>query len=84
MLKDSGIQCRIKWVLLTLQHWAHSRNWHTAADEKTIKKSSLLSLSGKGVTVLGKLFTPIVPLFTKQRNWYRPMGREGNCGPGGK
>ena len=21
------------------------------------------------VTVLGKLFTPIVPLFTKQRNW---------------
>jgi len=48
------------------------------------KKSSLLSLSGKGVTVLGKLFTPIVPQFTKQRNWYRPMGREGNCGPGGK
>ena len=24
------------------------------------------------VTVLGKLFTPIVPLFTKQRNWYQP------------
>jgi len=22
------------------------------------------------VTVLGKLFTPIVPLFAKQRNWY--------------
>ena len=22
-----------------------------------------------GLTVLGKLFTPIVPLFTKQRNW---------------
>ena len=22
-----------------------------------------------GVTVLGKLFTPIVPLFTKQQNW---------------
>jgi len=21
------------------------------------------------VTVLGKLFTPVVPLFTKQRNW---------------
>ena len=21
------------------------------------------------ITVLGKLFTPIVPLFTKQRNW---------------
>jgi len=36
------------------------------------------------ITVLGKLFTPIVPLFTKQRNWYRPTGREGNCGPGGK
>ena len=36
------------------------------------------------VTVLGKLFTPIVPLFTKPRNWYRPTGWEGNCGPGGK
>jgi len=24
------------------------------------------------VTVLGKLFTPVVPLFTKQRNWYQP------------
>ena len=24
------------------------------------------------VTVLGKLFTSIVPLFTKQRNWYQP------------
>jgi len=24
------------------------------------------------VTVLGKLFTPIVPLFTKQRNWLQP------------
>jgi len=24
------------------------------------------------VTVLGKLFTPIVLLFTKQRNWYQP------------
>ena len=24
------------------------------------------------VTVLGKLFTPIVPLFTTQQNWYQP------------
>ena len=24
------------------------------------------------VTVLGKLFTPIVPVFTKQRNWLQP------------
>jgi len=24
------------------------------------------------VTVLGKLFTPIVPLFTKQQNWLQP------------
>ena len=24
------------------------------------------------VTVSGKLFTPIVPVFTKQRNWYQP------------
>jgi len=38
------------------------------------------------VTVLGKLFTPIVPLFTKQRNWYsRPLNDcGGNCRPGGK
>jgi len=27
---------------------------------------------GCRVTVLGKLFTPIVPLFTKQRNWQQP------------
>jgi len=24
------------------------------------------------VTVLGKLFTPIVPMFTKQQNWQQP------------
>jgi len=36
------------------------------------------------ITVLRKLFTPVVPLFTKQRNWYRPTVREGNYGPGGK
>jgi len=30
------------------------------------------------VTVLGKLFTPIVNI--KQRNCYRPTGLEGNCG----
>ena len=24
------------------------------------------------LTVLGKLFTPIVPLFTKQQNWQQP------------
>ena len=24
------------------------------------------------VTVLGELFTPIVPLFTKQQNWQQP------------
>jgi len=38
-----------------------------------------------GVTVLGKLFTPIVPLFAKQRNCSSPLkGCEGNCMPGGK
>jgi len=37
------------------------------------------------VTVLGKLFTPIVPLFTKQQNGSSPLkGCGGNCGPGGK
>ena len=35
------------------------------------------------VTVLGKLFTPIVPLFTRIGS--RPLkGCEDNCGPGGK
>jgi len=32
------------------------------------------------VTVLGKLFTPVVPLFTKQQNWYWPTGWKDNCG----
>jgi len=37
------------------------------------------------VTVLGKLFTPIVSLFTKQRTGSSPLkGCEGNCRPGGK
>jgi len=39
------------------------------------------------VTVLGKLFTPIVPLFTKQQNGSSPLkGCGGNCicRPGGK
>ena len=29
------------------------------------------------VTVLGKLFTSIVPLFTKQQNWWQPSRVEG-------
>jgi len=37
------------------------------------------------VTVLGKLFTPIVLLFTKQQNGSSLLkGCEGNCRPGGK
>ena len=38
------------------------------------------------ITVLGKLFTPIVPLFIKQRNFGSSPGCEGrpNCRPGGK
>jgi len=37
------------------------------------------------VTVLGKLFTPIVHLFTKQQNWQQPSKGCGcNCRPGGK
>ena len=37
------------------------------------------------VTVLGKLFIPIVPLFTKQRNSSSPLKAcKGNCRTGGK
>jgi len=36
------------------------------------------------VTVLGKLLTPIVPLFAKQRGSSPLKGWEGNCRPGGK
>jgi len=38
------------------------------------------------VTVLGKLFTPIMPLFTPRSEiGSSPLeGCEGNCGPGGK
>ena len=37
------------------------------------------------VTVLGKLFTPIVPLFTKQQIGSSPLkGCRGNSRPGGK
>jgi len=37
----------------------------SGAEEPGFKSQSL----GGRVTVLGKLFTPIVPLFTKQQNW---------------
>ena len=43
-------------------HWAQG----------TIDWASLRSPRGRGnfgVTVLGKLFTPTIPLFTKQQNW---------------
>jgi len=37
------------------------------------------------VTVLGKLFTTIVPLFTKSKIGNSTLkGRKGNCRPGGK
>ena len=37
------------------------------------------------VIVLGKLFTPIVPLFTSSKIGSSPLkGCEGNCRPGGK
>ena len=36
------------------------------------------------VTILGKLFTPIVPLFTKQQSSSPLKGCGGNCGPGRK
>jgi len=37
-------------------------------------------------TLSEKLLTPIVPRFTKQRNWVAVLlkGCGGNCGPGGK
>ena len=38
---------------------------HTGAEGPRFKSQSRRCR----VTVLGKLFTPIVPLFTKQRNW---------------
>ena len=33
---------------------------------------SVLDSATEGPRLLGKLFTPIVPLFTKQRNWLQP------------
>ena len=37
------------------------------------------------VTVLGKLFTPIIPLFTSSEVGSSPLkGYESNCRPGGK
>jgi len=51
----------------------------------TQTQKGLCSNRSRDVTVLGKLFTPIVPLFTKQQNGSSPLkGCGGNCRPGGK
>jgi len=51
----------------------------------TQMQKGLCSNHSRDVTVLGKLFTPIVPLFTKQQNGSSPLkGCGGNCRPGRK
>ena len=37
--------------------------------EKGLYRVQIAAATVSRVTVLGKLFTPVVPLFTKQRNW---------------
>ena len=44
------------------------RVWNSGAEGPGFKSQSRRCR----VTVLGNLFTPIVPLFTKQRNWQQP------------
>jgi len=53
--------------------------WENIAGAKRYSRPVVSTLRGErrrrprrfdaSVTVLGKLFTPVVPLFTKQRNW---------------
>ena len=57
----------------------HAKMWENIAGAKRYSRPVVSTLRGErprrprrfdaSVTVLGKLFTPVVPLFTKQRNW---------------
>jgi len=58
----------LQQLLLTTPGWLGSRvisTLNTDAEGPGFKSQ----LQRSRVTVLGKLFTPIVPLFTKQQNW---------------
>ena len=57
--------------ITTLQlYWLGSRVV-SVLDRRVRVQIAVATLSG--ITVLGKLFTPIVPLLTKQRNWQQPF-----------
>jgi len=58
----------IYYLLTYLQRWLVSRVV-SVLDSGAVRPGFNLQLRRCRVTVLGKLFTPTVPLFTKQRNW---------------
>ena len=64
-------QTAVKWLLLLLYMglvWLGSRVI-SVLDSGAVGPGFKSQLRRNRVTVLGKLVTPIVPLFTKQRNW---------------
>ena len=53
----------------TLQSWWLGSQVVSMLDSGTLRPGFKLQLRRCLVTVLGKLFTPIMPLFTNQQNW---------------
>ena len=54
----------LRWVLLVVQHWAHSRNRPTATDEKTRKVFSIFVAISLVDTVSGKSLKLLPPDIT--------------------
>ena len=52
---------RLTWVLLMLQHWAHSRNRPTATDEEKKKVFSILVVISLVGTISGKSLKLLPP-----------------------
>ena len=68
-----NIRTVIVMLHLPVQRWLGSRVVSESVLDSSAERSGLKSHPRRcRVTVLGKLFTPIVPLFTKERNWQQP------------
>ena len=82
-IKDTIRECRIFYQDMYAK-WLGSRV-DSVLDSGTEAPAFKSQSRRCRVTVLGKLFTPIVPLFIKQQNGSSPLkGCGGNCRPSGK
>ena len=73
-VKMAGIDAKQNYVTVTLciEILLLGSRVVSVLDSGAVGPGFKSQLQRSRVTVLGKLFTPIVPRFTKQRNWLQP------------